>query len=250
MKLKLIVAMVVVLGYLAVVFACGGKQQTAGLTQTSNANANSNANASSNAIASSNTAAPSNLNATAPVMDGTDPPHAVDTAGKPIPGQSATQPDKPIILAKDIDDPKWGETKPDAAFDHVKHSTDANYSATGKAAPSCVECHHTDQPSAAGQPFLKKFERKEALTAKQLADSKEPVKSCRACHFSPSSEETDEYPPKSITYPAELNRPPSGKLTNDIAYHINCINCHNDAKKRDAKLKAPVTCEDCHTKKG
>src|SRR5205085_2389755 len=107
----------------------------------------------------------SNLNATAPVMDGTDPPHAVDTAGKPIPGQSATQPDKPIILAKDIDDPKWGETKPDAAFDHVKHSTDANYSATGKAAPSGVDCH-------------------------------------------------------------------------------------NDAKKRDAKLKAPVTCEDCHTKKG
>jgi hypothetical protein len=227
MKLKLIVVVAVVLGYMTLVLACNKTTQpTASLTNHPTA------------------AAPA-----PPAPDGEDPPHAVDTAGNKIPNSSATQPSKPIILAKDIDDPKWGETRPDAAFDHVKHSTDANYSASGKAAPSCVECHHTDQPAAAGQPFLKKFERKEALTAKQLETSKEPVKSCRACHFSPTAEDTDEYPPKSITYPADLNRPPSGKLTNDIAYHINCINCHNDAKKRDAKLKAPVTCEDCHVKK-
>ena len=170
-------------------------------------------------------------------FDGTNPPHAVDTDGKVIPESSATQPDKPIILSRDIGnntdpDNKYAELKPEAAFDHAKHNTDLKHTLDGVKFTDCVECHHTDQPSAAGQPFLKKFERKEALTAKQLADSKEPVKSCRACHFSPSSEETDEYPPKSVTYPADLNRPPSGKLTNDIAYHINCINCHNDAKKR------------------
>lgn len=224
MKLKLIVVLVALLTYLAVVLACNKKETpTASLSNHPS------------------TAAP------AP-PDGTDPPHAVDTAGKAIPAQSATQPDKPIILAKDIDDPKWGETKPDAAFDHTKHATDPNYSADGKASPACVECHHTDQPSST-VAYLKKFERKEVLTAKQLESSKENVKSCRACHFSPTSEETDEYPPKSITYPAAMNRPPSGKLTNDVAYHINCISCHNDAKKRDPKLKAPVTCDDCHVKK-
>lgn len=223
MKLKLIVVLVVALGYLAVL-AC-------------------NKNASPSASLTSNSAA-----APAPA-DGTDPPHAVDIAGNVIPEKSATQPGKPIILSKDIDDPKWGEMRPEAAFDHVKHSTDMKYSASGKSVPACVECHHTDQPSAPGQPFLKKFERKETLTTKQLETSKEPVNSCRVCHFSPTSEETDEYPPKSVTYPAEMNRPPSGKLTNEIAYHFNCINCHNDAKKRDAKLKVPVTCEDCHVKK-
>lgn len=229
MKLKLIVVIAVMLGYVTLVLACNKtSQQTAPQTA---------------AALTSHPAAPA-----PPAPDGEDPPHAVDTAGNKIPNESATQPEKPIILSKDIDDPKWGEMRPDAAFDHTKHATDANYSASGKAAPACIECHHTDQPSSTVS-FLKKFERKEVLTAKQLADSKEPVKSCRACHFSPTSEETDEYPPKSITYPAELNRPPSGKLTNDIAYHINCINCHNDAKKRDAKLKAPVTCEDCHVKK-
>ena len=38
--------------------------------------------------------------------DGEDPPHAVDTAGKAIPNQGTTQPDKPINLAKDSDDLK------------------------------------------------------------------------------------------------------------------------------------------------
>jgi hypothetical protein len=185
----------------------------------------------------------------APLPDGVDPPHAVDTAGKAIPNESATQPDKPIILAKDSDDPKSGELKPEAAFDHVKHSTLPLYGPDGKAVAACVDCHHTDQPSST-VGFLKKFERKEALTAAQLTASKEPVKSCRACHFQPSAEETDEYPPASVTYPAELKRPPSGKLTNDIAYHLNCNTCHEAAKKRDAKIKAPVTCDDCHVKKG
>ncbi|HKQ52095.1 MAG TPA: cytochrome c3 family protein, partial [Pyrinomonadaceae bacterium] len=140
-----------------------------------------------------------------PLPDGVDPPHAVDTAGKAIPNESATQPDKPIILAKDSDDPKSGELKPDAAFDHVKHSTLPLYGADGKTVAACVDCHHTDQPSST-IGFLKKFERKEVLKTAQLEASKEPVKSCRACHFQPSAEETDEYPPASVTYPADLKR--------------------------------------------
>ena len=227
MRLKLFLLLFAVLGYFGVM-ACNSAPPTAALVDSSQP-------------------------ATAPAAlpDGVDPPHAVDTSGKAIPNESTTQPDKPIILAKDSDDPKSGELKPEAAFDHIKHSTLPNYGFDGKTVAACTDCHHTDQPSAPkGMEYLAKFERKEVLTTKQLETSKEPVKSCRACHFQPSAEETDEYPPKSITYPKEMSRPPSGKLTNEIAYHLNCNTCHDAAKKRDAKIKAPVTCDDCHVKKG
>jgi hypothetical protein len=226
MKLKLFVLLIAVLSYLGVL-ACNTAPPTTALINSS----------------------PSN--ATAPAApDGVDPPHAVDTSGKAIPNESATQPDKPIILAKDSDDPKSGELKDTAAFDHVKHSTLPNYGLDGKTVAACADCHHTDQPSAPkGMEFLTKFERKEVLTAKQLETSKEPVKSCRACHFQASAEETDTYPPKSVTYPKEMSRPPSGKLTNEIAYHLNCNTCHDATKKRDPKTKAPSTCTDCHTSK-
>jgi hypothetical protein len=228
MRLKLLVVLVIALGYLSVLFACNKTATpTASLTSGSNASAPA-------------------------VPDGVDPPHAVDKSGKAIPAESATQPDKPIILAKDSENAKAnsGELKPEAAFDHVKHSTLPEYSMDGKTVAACIDCHHTDQAAAPkGQEFLKKFERKETLTAKQLETSKEPVKSCRACHFQASAEETDDYPPKSVTYPAAMNRPPSGKLTNEIAYHLNCNTCHDAVKKRDPKLKAPQTCVDCHTTK-
>src|SRR5437899_2127832 len=154
MKLKLFIVLAVLLGYMAVSF--------------------------------SSTAA-SSLCRTSPwaicsvLLDGTSPPHAVDTGGKAIPDSSATQPDKPIILAKDSADDKRGEFKPEAAFDHTKHSTDVMYSIDGKTVTSCVECHHTAQPSGPkDQPWLNKFDRKETLTAKQLEASKDPVQSCRA----------------------------------------------------------------------
>jgi len=183
-------------------------------------------------------------------FDGTSPPHAVDTAGKVIPESSATQPDKPIIFSKDSKDPKWGECKPEAAFDHTKHNTDLKHAIDGKNFNACVYCHHTDQPSAsAGQPYLKRFERKEVLTAAQLESSKELVKGCRNCHFQEATEETAEFPPKGVVYPKETGKPPSGKLTNDNAYHTKCISCHETAMKRDATLKAPTGCGDCHVKK-
>jgi hypothetical protein len=227
MKLKLFVLLFAVVTYVCVT-ACNSKPPTTAMLNRAE-----------------------NAPLPAPQPDGVDPPHAVDTGGKAIPNESATQPDKPIILAKDSDDPKSGELKPEAAFDHVKHSTLPLYGPDGKQVAACIDCHHTDQPAASNKmPFLTKFERKETLTAKQLETSKEAVKSCRACHLQASAEETDDYPPKSVTYPKEMNRPPSGKLTNEIAYHLNCNTCHDAAKKRDAKIKAPVTCDDCHVKKG
>ena len=180
--------------------------------------------------------------------DGTDPPHAVDISGKVIPASSATQPDKPIILAKDSQDENFGELKITAAFDHTKHSTDPRYSLDGQTVMGCVECHHTAQPSAPkGQEYLKKFDRKETLTAKQLETSKEPVQSCRECHFQAETEPAGEYPPKSLTYPKSMNKKPTGKLINKAAYHLNCNSCHGAAAKRDAKSKAPTGCSDCHS---
>ena len=180
--------------------------------------------------------------------DGIDPPHAVDISGKIIPASSATQPDKPIILAKDSLDDLRGEFKPEAAFDHTKHSTDIKHSLDGKTVTACTECHHTSQPSAPkGQEYLKRFDRKETLTAQQLETSKEPVQSCRACHFQSSTEETDEFPPENVKYPKKKHV--AGKLTNDAAYHINCNSCHAAAMRRDSQLKAPSGCNDCHTKK-
>jgi len=182
--------------------------------------------------------------------DGTNPPHAVDITGKIIPESSAIQPDQPIILAKDSLDRLRAEFKREAAFDHVKHSTDLRYSIDGKTVTACVECHHTAQPSAPkGQEYLKRFDRKDILTAKQLETSKEPVQSCRACHFQSGTEETDEFPPESVTYPKSMKKSETGRLINEIAYHVNCNSCHDAVRKRDKKALAPAGCNDCHSKK-
>lgn len=184
------------------------------------------------------------------LFDGVKPPHAVDISGKVIPESSTSQPDKPIILAKDSDDPTRGELKLEAAFDHRKHSTEVSYSLDGKTITTCVECHHTDQPSAPkGQEYLTRFDRKEVLTAAQLESSKLPVSSCRACHFKASTEPTDEFPPESVKYPKKSGKRPSGTLTNDVAYHINCNSCHDAVKVRNPQARAPQGCYDCHTKK-
>lgn len=187
---------------------------------------------------------------TASSFDGQNPPHAVDTAGKTIPESSATQPDKPFILSKDSNDPKWGEMKPEMTFDHNKHNTDLKHTLDGKTPTACVYCHHTEQPMpVADKPFLKKSERSEVLTAAQLETSKQPVNSCRHCHFQDATAPAGEYPPKGVKYPREMGLAPSGKLTNDNAYHIKCISCHEVAIKRDPQLKPPQACGDCHVKK-
>jgi len=184
-------------------------------------------------------------------LDGTNPPHAVDISGKAIPDSSAVQPDKPIILSKDSKDSRWGELKPEAAYDHTKHNTDIKHTLDGKTLTACVYCHHTEQPmTAAALPYLKKSERSEVLTAKLLeAPNAQPVNSCRHCHLQPSTAAAGEYPPKSVKYPRGSALPESGLLTNDTAYHIKCISCHETAKTRDATLKAPTGCGDCHVRK-
>jgi hypothetical protein len=225
MKLKLFVILLVASGYMTVTIA--------------------------NKAAS--TPAPSGiLTETAAPIDGTNPPHAVDIDGKPIPESSAVQPDKPIILAKDSPNPTIGEFKKGVTFDHTKHSTSLMYSIDGKTVTACVECHHTEQPTAPkGQEYLKRFERKEVLTAQQLAASKEPVKSCRACHYQAATPAKDGLPPSGMTYPEGTvgKTSTTDPLTNMFAYHTNCNECHKVVKKKDPKRKPPAGCYDCHSKK-
>jgi hypothetical protein len=182
------------------------------------------------------------------LVDGQNPPHAIDIEGKPIPESSATQPDKPIILSKDSKDPKYVELKLEAAFDHAKHNTDSKHTLDGKTPTACVYCHHTEQPMpVATATYLKKSERNEILTAAQLETSKQPVNSCRHCHF-----QVEQGSPAAVKYPRG-GQPAEAAgvtvLTNQYAYHIKCITCHTTAVARDATLKSPQGCADCHVKK-
>ena len=77
--------------------------------------------------------------------------------------ESKTQP-KEVTLAKDSQSDKYGEV----AFNHENHST-KKYSPDGQSVLSCVECHHTDQPTASLKPPLKTSERAVLLTTESLA---------------------------------------------------------------------------------
>lgn len=156
-----------------------------------------------------------------------------------IPKESKTQP-KEVVLGKDSQSDKYGE----APFNHENHATKM-YSIDGKAVIACVECHHTDQPAAALQAPLKTSERDVALTAKLLeaADAK-PVKGCRACHLQAGD---DSAPIPTVTYTGKTT---PTKLTNELAYHMNCNVCHDKAITARPTLKGKIPgtndCLVCH----
>ncbi|GAC1402756.1 MAG: hypothetical protein NVSMB56_17730 [Pyrinomonadaceae bacterium] len=161
------------------------------------------------------------------------------------PPTSKTQPEN-APLGRDSKSPKWGEV----AFNHKKHAEDPLYSVDGKAKVTCTECHHTDQPaagkcgaSAKGVGDYKTFERKVCLTTEELAKADSaPVKSCGSCHFQ-----------KGLA-PAGKTMPTSSKgdLDNLKAFHVNCIECHKQAKDARSDLddtNAPTKCATCHKTK-
>src|SRR6266404_4186122 len=157
--------------------------------------------------------------------------------------ESKTQP-KETVLAKDSQSDKYGEV----AFNHDNHST-KKYSVDGQSVLTCVECHHTDQPAAGLKPPLKTSERNVILTAAvlQAADAK-AVKTCRACHLQAGD---DSAPIPTVQYP---DKPAPTKLTNEVAYHINCNLCHDKAivARPALKGKAPGSndCVPCHKAAG
>lgn len=155
---------------------------------------------------------------------------------------SKTQP-KTVALNADAKtkDPKG---KPAVPFNHENHAT-KNYSADLKSVMSCAECHHTDQPKSALTGVLKTSERDETLTAALLEkpDAK-PVKSCRSCHAQEGDKPASLAAIPEVTYPDESD---AITLTNEEAFHHNCITCHEAVKKTKADTKAPTTCAQCHT---
>ena len=157
--------------------------------------------------------------------------------------ESKTQP-KEVVLGKDSQSDKYGV----APFNHENHST-KKYSIDGSAVIACVECHHTDQPAASLKAPLKTSGREVVLTTAVLeaADSK-PVKSCRACHLQAGD---DSAAMPTIQYP---DKPTATKLTNEVAYHLNCNVCHDKsiAARPALKGKIPGTneCLICHKPAG
>lgn len=164
---------------------------------------------------------------------------AAFTAAQDIPKESKVQP-KEIVLCKDSQSDKYG----DVPFNHETHSA-KNYSIDGASVLACVECHHTDQPAAALKAPLKTSERDVPLTAALLAtaDSK-AVKSCRACHLQAGD---DSATTPSVTYPGKTT---PTKLTNEVAYHLNCNICHDKAIAARPALKGKIAgsndCLPCH----
>ena len=156
-----------------------------------------------------------------------------------IPKESKVQP-KEVVLCKDSQSDKYGEVP----FNHETHSI-KNYSIDGKSVIACVDCHHTDQPPSGLKAPLKTGERDVVLTTAVLAaaDAK-PVKACRTCHLQAGD---DSAPMPTITY---SDKPAPTKLTNEVAYHLNCNICHDKAiaARPAVKGKAPGSndCLPCH----
>lgn len=147
---------------------------------------------------------------------------------------------KEVVLDKDSQSDKYGEV----AFNHESHSTKP-YSADGKTVIGCQECHHTDQPADALKAPLKTSERKVLLTTESLKAADAPgVKTCRSCHLQ-AGDDSATIP--SVTY---AGKTAPTKLTNEIAYHINCNTCHDAALAARPELKGKVygtnDCAKCH----
>jgi Class III cytochrome C family len=138
-------------------------------------------------------------------------------------------------------------------FNHLNHAT-KNYSIDGRSVIDCAECHHTDQPATALKGLYKTSLRDTLLTTAALKEANaKPVSTCRACHaqagLKPINTMFAEIPPDKNE---EKRDSDTSLLTNEVAYHRNCIDCHSDANAapgRTPKAKAPTSCSSCHTGK-
>ncbi len=194
-------------------------------------NATSNSvNAAANAAANVATPPANAANAAAPSAPSTGIPNEVL-------GQSIK---KKFVLGQDSIS-EYG----DAPFDHGTHAL-LKYSPDGKSVVACVECHHTDQSKSALKPPLLLSERDVALTLDTWKVSKQKVTECRACHFQDGDVPDDkEMPTASYT---EGGKSTTKDLNNELAYHINCNTCHDDAVKLRPELKGKpgfATSKDC-----
>lgn len=99
-------------------------------------------------------------------------------------------------------------TKTPVQFSHKKHAEEYKV--------ACDHCHHVYKDG------------------KNVWKQGDPVQKCEKCHTE-------------ATVQGEKKLPPDQqKLNLKLAYHNNCVACHQKLKKEKADSKAPVTCAQCH----
>lgn len=99
-------------------------------------------------------------------------------------------------------------TKAPVEFTHKKHNEDYKI--------ACADCHHVYKDG------------------KNVWKEGDAVQKCEACHNEPTIEGEKKLPPD------------QQKLNLKLAYHNNCVGCHQKLKKEKPDTKAPVTCTGCH----
>ena len=151
-----------------------------------------------------------------------------------------------IILAKEN---QLGQVK----FNHANHNT-KNYNIAGTGPIECIECHHTAQPASelVKHPPLKTAwpaDRTTTLTRELFTKDPSSIGliACRNCHARAGMT------PVSLPAIPEIKSSDSAAivtLTNQLAFHRNCANCHADVLKnrKDIKGPTPQQCTKCHQK--
>ncbi len=99
-------------------------------------------------------------------------------------------------------------TKAPVKFTHKLHNVDYKI--------ACDQCHH-------------KF-----VDGKNVWKQGEPVAKCETCHTEATIKEEKKLPPD------------QQKLNLKLAFHNQCVGCHQKAKKEKPDSKAPVSCNQCH----
>jgi hypothetical protein len=99
-------------------------------------------------------------------------------------------------------------TKAPVQLSHKKHAEEYKV--------PCADCHHVYKDG------------------KNTWKQGEVVDKCAKCHTEPTIQGEKKLPPD------------QQKLNLKLAYHNNCIPCHQKFKKEKADTKAPVTCAQCH----
>lgn len=171
----------------------------------------------------------------------TPTPVASSTAtATPAAGASDKKIPKDFVLGKDSMS-EYGEVP----FDHDTHAF-GKYSPDGKSVVGCVECHHTDQPKSAMSPPYVTSERDVVLTFDTWKTSTQKVSECRVCHFQDGNVPDDKEMP-TLEYTVGT-RKTVRDLNNELAYHINCNTCHDEAAKLRPEVKRKAgfaTSKDC-----
>ena len=99
-------------------------------------------------------------------------------------------------------------TKTPVTFSHKKHSEEYK--------DPCTACHHVYKDG------------------KNVWKQGDPVEKCEKCHTEATIKDEKKLPPD------------QQKLNLKLAYHNNCLGCHQKLKKEKPDTKAPVVCAGCH----